>query len=82
MRARMSKYLHSIRKIFNIVRRDRYSTASKPAAEVDAEYAAVVQFDRWADLTVGWNTNGIVPHNIAGVRRHINAVGSGSDATE
>lgn len=78
MRAIMHKCLNNFRKILKMFRRDG-RPASKPATKVDVKHAAVVQFDRWADLTVGWNTNGIVPHNIAGVRRHINAVGSGPD---
>jgi len=81
MRARMSRCLNTFRKILNIFRRDRRTTtASKPAAEVDTEYAVAVKPDSWADLTVGWNQNGIVPHDIAEVRRCINADGSNPDA--
>lgn len=77
----MHKYLNNFLKIIKMFRRDG-RPASKPAAEVDAEHAVAVQPDSWTDLTVGWNQNGIVPHNIAEVRRRINAVGSGPDATE
>lgn len=79
MRARMNRYLNTFRKILNIVRRDRRTT-SKPAAEVDTEYVVAVKPDSWADLTVGWNQNGIVPHDIAEVRRRINADGSNPHA--
>ncbi len=83
MRAKLSKHLNTFRKIRALLRRPQLTnTVSKPATEVDVEHAVAVQSDSWADLTVGWNRNGIVPHNIAEVRRRINAVGSGPDATE
>lgn len=83
MRTIMLKCLNTFRKILKMFRRNEGSRpASKPAAEFDAEHAVAVQHDSWTDLTVGWNQNGIVPHNIAGVRRRINAVGSGPDAAE
>ncbi len=81
MRAIMHKCLNTFRKIIKMFRRDG-RTASKPATKVDVEHVAAVQQDSWADLTAGWNQNGIAPHDIAEVRRRINAVGSGPDATE
>lgn len=79
----MHKYLNNFLKIIKMLRRNEGSrTASKPAAEVDAEHAVAVQPDSWTDLTVGWNQNGIVPHNIAEVRRRIDTVGSSPDAVE
>lgn len=79
----MQKYLNNFLKIIKMFSRNEGSrTASKPAAEVDAEHAVAVQPDSWTDLTVGWNQNGIVPHNIAEVRRRIDAVGAGSDTAE
>lgn len=83
MRAKLSKYLNTFRKIRALLRRPQLtSTVSKPATEVDAEHAVAVQSDSWADLTVGWNSNGIAPHNIAEARRRVNAVGSGPDTAE
>ncbi len=83
MRAIMHKRLNTFRKIIKMFSRNEGSrTASKPAAKVDVEHVVAVQHDSWTDLTVGWNQNGIVPHNIAEVRRRINAVGSGPNANE
>lgn len=79
----MHKYLNNFLKIIKMFSRNEGSrTASKPATKVDVEHVAAVQHDSWADLTAGWNQNGIAPHDIAEVRRRINAVGSGPDATE
>ncbi len=78
MHAIMRKCLNNFRKTLKMFRRDGHS--SKAAAEVDTEHAVVAHPDSWADLTAGWNQNGIVPHDIAEVRRRIDADRANPDA--
>ncbi len=79
MHAIMHKCLNNFRKILKMFRRDG-RPASKAAAEVDTKNAVVAHPDSWADLTAGWDQNGIVPHDIAEVRRRIDADGANTDA--